>query len=97
LLALSACQTAKGDRYGALGMAGLAVRSGARSLISALWKIPADETPDQLFEAFYRAWLGGASKARALQQAKVTMLRDRAAGRSGPHFWGGFVLIGDWR
>src|SRR4028119_1681490 len=36
LLVLSACQTAKGDDRATLGLAGLAVRSGARSTLSTL-------------------------------------------------------------
>ena len=34
LLVLSACQTAKGDDRAALGLAGIAIRSGARSTLA---------------------------------------------------------------
>ena len=39
LLVLSACQTAQGDNRAALGMAGVAIRSGARSTLASLWAI----------------------------------------------------------
>ncbi|XGV88937.1 MAG: CHAT domain-containing protein [Limnothrix sp. BL-A-16] len=97
LLTLSACQTATGDRYEALGLAGLAVRSGARSLVSSLWNIPADDTANQFFSQFYRGWLAGLSKARALQQAKLKLLSDQGNLAADPYSWAGFVLIGDWR
>jgi CHAT domain-containing protein len=40
LLVLSACETAAGDDKAALGLAGVAIRSGARSAIGSLWAIP---------------------------------------------------------
>ena len=54
LLFLSACQTLTGDKRAALGMAGLAVRSGARSTIASLWQAD-DEATAQLVAHFYWA------------------------------------------
>ncbi len=45
LLVLSACQTATGDRRAALGLAGLAVRSGARSTLATLWSVDDESLP----------------------------------------------------
>lgn len=39
LLVLSACETADGDDRAALGLAGVAVRSGARSTVATLWRL----------------------------------------------------------
>ena len=39
LLTLSACQTALGDERAALGLAGVAIRAGARSALSTLWSV----------------------------------------------------------
>ena len=39
MLTLSACQTAAGDDRSALGLAGLAVKVGARSALAALWEV----------------------------------------------------------
>ncbi|NJM97741.1 MAG: CHAT domain-containing protein [Phormidesmis sp. RL_2_1] len=52
LLVLSACQTASGDEKAALGMAGTAIRSGARSTIATLWSV-ADESTAELMTTFY--------------------------------------------
>jgi len=37
LLTLSACETAIGDERAALGLAGVAVKAGARSALASLW------------------------------------------------------------
>ena len=42
LLVLSACRTAVGDRRATLGLAGVAVRAGARSTIASLWSLDDD-------------------------------------------------------
>ncbi|MBS9770893.1 MAG: CHAT domain-containing protein [Trichodesmium sp. ALOHA_ZT_67] len=39
LLSLSACQTAIGDQGAALGLAGVAVREGAISILGSLWSV----------------------------------------------------------
>ena len=52
LLVLSACQTAKGDRLAALGMAGLAIQSGARSTVASLWNAN-DPATAFLMDQFY--------------------------------------------
>jgi CHAT domain-containing protein len=39
LLALGACETAAGDDRAALGLAGVAVKAGARSALATLWHI----------------------------------------------------------
>lgn len=47
LLVLSACETAKGDRRSALGIAGIAAQAGARSTLATLWLVD-DESTAQL-------------------------------------------------
>jgi CHAT domain-containing protein len=47
LLVLSACETATGDERAVLGLAGMAVRSGARSTLATLW--PVGDTSTALF------------------------------------------------
>ena len=44
LLVLSACQTAAGDERAALGLAGVAVKAGARSALASLWSINDEST-----------------------------------------------------
>lgn len=79
LLVLSACQTAQGDTRAALGLAGLTVRSGARSTLAALWSVD-DESTTLLMTRFYRELLKpGVTKAEALRRAQLSLLRGEAA------------------
>ena len=94
LLILSACQTASGDRRAALGLAGVAVRSGARSTIASLWRVN-DRSTAQLMVALYRSLAQpGTSKAQALRNAQLTLLENPQTEH--PFFWGAFVLSGNW-
>lgn len=94
LLVLSACQTAAGDRRAALGMAGLAVRSGARSTIASLWSV-SDRSTALLMIEFYRALSKpGVTKAEALRRAQVALLHQDDY--NSPYYWAPFVLLGNW-
>ena len=53
LLVLSACQTAAGDDRAALGIAGIAIESGARSTLASLWSVN-DEATAELMTYFYQ-------------------------------------------
>lgn len=94
LLILSACQTAEGNDRAPLGLSGVALTSGARSVLGTLWVV-ADEATSELMQTFY-AELGsvGNSKAEALRQAQLeTLNQDEFAH---PFFWAPFILIGSW-
>jgi len=94
LLTLSACQTASGDDKAALGLAGVAVKAGARSAIATLWSV-SDEASYQLVVEFYRQFRGHSiTKAKALQQAQTSMLKH--AQYRHPYYWAPFILIGNW-
>ena len=74
LLTLSACETALGDDRAALGLAGVAIKAGARSALATLWRVE-DETTSQLMGEFYRQLQDPTvSKAVALQQAQLHVL-----------------------
>ena len=94
LLVLSACETASGDDRSALGLAGVALKAGARSALASLWYVN-DRAAGTLVVDFYRALQSGRlSKAQALQAAQREMI---AAGRySHPAYWAPFLLIGNW-
>jgi CHAT domain-containing protein len=98
LLVLSACQTASGDRQASLGLAGMAVRSGARSTVATLWAVK-DESTALLMTDFYRnlsqAAISSQNKAEALRQAQLTLLKSPDF--SHPYYWAAFVLVGNWR
>jgi CHAT domain-containing protein len=94
LLTLSACETAVGDDRAALGLAGVAVKAGARSALATLWFID-DEATSQLVAEFYRQ-LGNPSlsKAVALQRAQLKILGEKS--HDHPSFWAPFLLINNW-
>jgi CHAT domain-containing protein len=96
LLSLTACQTAVGDNRAALGLAGVAVQSGAKSAIASLWFIDDQATAD-LMDRFYANWVAGSrlSKAKALQTAQVSIIQSEGA-IAHPAYWASFLLIGNW-
>ena len=95
LLVLSACQTAEGDKRAALGLAGLAVRSGARSTLATLWSVQ-DQSTAVLMTEFYQGLLqqSGINKAEGLRQAQLALLKDPRYQH--PFYWSPFVLVGNW-
>ncbi len=95
LLTLSACQTAMGDDRAALGLAGIAVKSGARSALAGLWSI-SDRATSFLVVDFYRHLKENPtmSKAKALQLAQKSLIQS--AEYRHPAFWAPFLLIGNW-
>lgn len=109
LVVLSSCRSASGTIAGD-GVATFArafLYAGAASLIASIWEV-ADEPAGRLMPAFYRAWLGGATKAAALREAQLRLLADLRAGRvrvttaigpvpvpEHPVFWAGLALFGE--
>ena len=94
LLTLSACQTGVGDDRAALGLAGVALKAGARSALATLWFIN-DEASATLISEFYRQLRNPAlSKAVALQRAQLKLLSDRIYEH--PAYWSPFLLLNNW-
>ena len=109
LVVLSACRSA-GGRVTGDGISAFArafIYAGTASLVASLWDV-ADEPTNRLLPEFYRAWLSGESKSRALRRAQLRLLRDLRAGRvrvstaaglvsipEHPVFWAGFALFGE--
>jgi len=111
LITLSACQTALGELIPGEGMQGAqrAIHvAGARSSLTTLWSVE-DKSTKFLMSKFYeQLWGQQATKAKALQQAMIYMLREyggkgiavdkiQSRHRTPPALWAGFVLHGDWR
>ncbi len=94
LLVLSACQTAAGDDRAALGLAGVALKAGARSALATLWFVN-DASTARMIERFYQA-LGEPTntKAEALRQAQLDLIQDPRFAH--PSYWAPFLLIGNW-
>ncbi|UKP00477.1 CHAT domain-containing protein [Nostoc sp. UHCC 0870] len=94
LLVLSACDTATGDDRAVLGLAGLAVKSGARSTIATLWPVK-DQAAEMLMIRFYdQLKQPQITKAEALRQAQINLIRQTDF--RDPFFWSAFVLVGNW-
>ena len=94
LLMLSACETAAGNERAALGLAGVAIRAGARSAMGSLWSV-SDQATSALVVEFYEALdRPGMTKARALQAAQTTLLAD--ARYRHPYYWAPFLVINNW-
>ena len=96
LLVLSACETATGDNRAALGLAGFALRSGARSTLATLWSVNDQSTAELMTEFYSQLTTKTAAmpKAEALRQAQITMLKNPLYNH--PYFWAPFILVGNW-
>ncbi len=113
LVTLSACETGLGRTAGGEGVLGLQRAfqlAGARSTVASLWKVPDDATRALMIEFYENLWRKKMSRAEALRQAQLTMLREgvkRGAtpdddhpadgNRLPPYYWAAFVLGGEWR
>ncbi len=95
LLTLSACSTAGGDDLAPLGLAGIAFRAGARSVVASLWPVRDRATADMM-EDLYTSLASGSARGVALAQAQAKMIRNGGAAAD-PSVWGAFLAIGDWR
>jgi CHAT domain-containing protein len=95
LFVLSACETGRGRVSPGEGMVGLTWAvfvAGCPSTLVSQWKVESRSTTE-LMVAFHR-WLraGRHSKADALRQAAITLLRGRRYAH--PFYWAGFILVG---
>ncbi|MCC5647760.1 CHAT domain-containing protein [Nostoc sp. CHAB 5824] len=93
LLVLSACETAAGDNRAALGLAGVALRAGARSTLASLWQI-GDYSTALFVDEFYRQLMTGKTTAEALRFAQLKLLEAPEYKR--PMYWASYVLVGNW-
>ncbi|MBD2509460.1 CHAT domain-containing protein [Nostoc muscorum FACHB-395] len=93
LLVLSACETAQGDNRAALGLAGVALRAGARSTLASLWQI-GDESTALFVSEFYHQLTNGKTTAEALREAQLKLLSSSQYTR--PLYWATYVLVGNW-
>lgn len=94
LLTLSACETAAGDDRAALGLAGVAIKAGARSALATLWFIDDAAASDLIGEFYKQLQNPTVSKAKALQAAQMKILEN--PDHRHPNFWSPFLLINNW-
>jgi CHAT domain-containing protein len=92
LVVLSACETGLGRVAGGEGVLGLQRAfqvSGARSVVTSLWKVDDQSTRD-LMTAFYEnIWVKRMPKLEALRQAQLAILNRSSHGATRPRGPGG--------
>ncbi len=94
VLSLSACETAAGNDRAPLGISGAAMKARAKSVLGTLWPVDDDAAVSVMTRFYTGIAQQGESKARALQQSQVQVLRN--AQTAHPFFWAPFSLIGNW-
>ncbi|MCC0177605.1 CHAT domain-containing protein [Waterburya agarophytonicola K14] len=96
LLILSACETARGDKRAALGLAGIAVKAGAKTTLATLWAVY-DQSTASTMNNFYQnishPQVKG-NKAKALRQAQLSLIESPQFKH--PYYWSPFIMIGNW-
>ena len=101
LLVLSACETASGDKRAALGLAGVAVRAGARSTLATLWSVEDKSTAKimgELYRQLEKAKEKKINKAQVVQNSQLSLLKDlKDTKYNHPHYWAPFILVGNWQ
>jgi len=93
LVVLSACETGVGEVQTGEGVFGLKrafLLSGAKTVVMSLWSVPSRETT-KMMGSFYEKWSKGQTKAEALREAKLELMKENP----NPFFWGAFVMVGD--
>jgi CHAT domain-containing protein len=95
LLTLSACETAAGDDRAALGLAGVAIKAGARSALATLWFVN-DQASTSLVSSFYSHLKKepNTSKAMALRAAQMELIGQPPYAH--PCYWAPYLIIGNW-
>lgn len=99
MVVLSACETGLGEVRQGEGVYGLRrafQMAGARTVVSALWRIPDRETASIMSELYAATGETLPEKLRRIQLDCIAELRatDRA---DHPYSWAPFIALGDWR
>jgi CHAT domain-containing protein/predicted negative regulator of RcsB-dependent stress response len=106
LVVLSACETGLGQLHDGEGIVGITrafFYAGASSAVVSLWKVQ-DQSTSIFMESFYKRLKQGKSKAEALREAKIEMMKttvdkykatDSRQSLAAPFFWAPFILTGD--
>ncbi len=97
LLVLSACETAKGDRYASLGLAGMSVRTGIASTVATLWQVNDQSTTALMFRFYkYLSEQPELTKAEALRRAQLDLWDVSDRNWRTPIYWAAYVIVGNW-
>jgi filamentous hemagglutinin family protein len=82
MLVLSACRTALGNEQAEMGLAGLAIQSGVKTVVASLWYV-SDIGSASLMSGFYYALNTSPIKAEALRQAQAEMAMGHVSVENG--------------
>ena len=99
LVTLSACDVGSGLIVGEESISNLVrpfLIAGARTVVANLWESN-DDFSRGLMREFYTRLATGMDKGRALQQAKLEMIRKYGQDASSPRLWAGFIMVGESR
>jgi len=97
LAVLSACETGSGKLQqgeGVMSMARGFIYAGCPSIVMTLWKVE-DKSGVKIMEDFYQYLSKGKRKDVALRMAKLNHLNNSDPLTAHPHFWLGYVNIGN--
>ena len=97
LTVLSACNTGSGALQKGEGVMSLArgfLYAGCPSIVMTLWEAE-DNSTTTIMSSFYKYLKKGKSKDEALRLAKLEYLSESNPRLSHPHYWLGYVSIGD--
>lgn len=97
MVTLSACNTGSGKLSKGEGIMSLSrgfVYAGVPSIIMTLWEVQ-DESGSLIMNKFYQNLDNGMTKDAALQQAKISVLKDANMAKAHPFFWSTYIISGD--
>lgn|SRR5574341_1374118 len=99
MVVLSACETGLGEVKQGEGVYGLRrafQMAGARTVISALWKVPDLITAETMGELYKQKGKNIPERLRDMQLTQIRKLRNNGD-PDHPYSWGAFIALGDWR
>lgn len=96
LTVLSACETERGEDVRGEGVQSLGsafLAAGSATVLTTLWRVD-DNAAAEMMKGFYAALASGRTKAAALREAKLRLIRSGTP-LADPKHWSAFVLVGD--
>lgn len=70
--------------------------AGSTTVISAQWEAN-DRSTKMFAEMFYREYKKGVSVSKAMQEASISMIKNKSSETHEPYYWAAFTLLGDFR
>ena len=96
LVVLSACDSGQGkilEGEGVVGITWAFLATGAKAVVASQWAVKSGSSSHQMIN-FYSHLTNGLSKAEALRQSALEMMRGTQFNH--PFYWAAFVLSGAW-